>query len=119
MAVCGNNANEWLGMEIKMKTLATICVFLLMAGAANAAEKVNSKESLRICKEAMLADVEAGQSFKFKRNTATSVESEKFKHWINATQLAEGEKKSLKVKCETTRSGELLKLVFEPGRWKI
>ncbi len=95
--------------------------FLLMSACSSvfAGEKVNSKESLRVCKSAAEAKLPQGASFKFKRRTATEVESDRYKHWINVYEISASDKQAKKLLCETSRSGEVLSLRFEEGQWRI
>ena len=80
--------------------------------------RINSKESLERCKRAIAA--EAGDlEYVFSRKSATSVKSDFFKHWINATERKANEKSSVKILCETSRTGEVLSLLLKPGRWNI
>lgn len=82
------------------------------------ADRINSKESLERCKNAILAEA-GGSEYAFSRKTATSVKSDLFKHWINATERKDNEKSSVKILCETSRTGEVLSLRIQPGRWNI
>lgn len=102
-----------------MKNLTFLLLMALFAGTAYGESKINSKESLRLCKSAMESDLPEGTRYKFKRKTATSVESDRFKHWINVLEVNETEKQSKKLRCETSRSGEVLVLEIRPGKWKI
>ena len=86
---------------------------------ALAEEKINSKESLRICKDAMAAEIPEGTEFKFRRRTATSVEPDRYKHWINFVEKNGREKTVKKLRCETSRVGEVLVMEIKPGSWKI
>lgn len=92
-------------------------VFTLAAINVNAGERINNKESLRICKSAAQEELGGEGELKFQRKTATSVESDRFRHWINVVELASDAKTSKKLLCETTRTGELLSMHVEPGRW--
>ncbi|MFL0804793.1 MAG: hypothetical protein K6L81_13840 [Agarilytica sp.] len=102
-----------------MKTLLFSMFIMVFGSLAMADTHVNSKESMRLCKSAMEADLADGTSYKFKRKTATSVEIDRFKHWINFLEISEAEKSSKKLLCETSRSGEVLVLQVKPGKWKI
>ncbi len=102
-----------------MKTLIFSIFIMLFGSLAMADANVNSKESMRLCKSAMEADLSEGTSYKFKRKTATSVEIDRFKHWINFLEISQSEKHSKKLLCETSRSGEVLVLQVKPGKWKI
>lgn len=94
-----------------------VCVLFLSAGAF-AGEKINSKESLRVCKAALSEEQQKqGVEYKVKRKTATSVDKDAFKHWINVVETKAGEKSSIKVLCQTSRTGEVLELTKEAGRW--
>ncbi|MFT5084233.1 MAG: hypothetical protein ACI9Y1_002286 [Lentisphaeria bacterium] len=95
--------------------LAALCVSVDVSAEA----RVNSKESLRVCKSAIEADAREGQSYKIKRKAVSSVRSDRFTHRFNAVQMDAEGKISLKVMCETSRSGELLVLELKPGNWKI
>ncbi len=102
-----------------MKTFLFSILMMLLGAFAIADTHVNSKESMRLCKSAMEADLAEGTSYKFKRKTATSVEIDRFKHWINFVEISQSEKSSKKLLCETSRSGEVLVLQVKPGKWKI
>lgn len=106
-----------------MKTsIFSIIAIILSASVSTgvaAAEKVNSKESLRQCKSAMEADLSEGVSYKFKRKTATTVEIDRYKHWINLYEMSDSGKDAKKLLCETSRSGEVLVLKVRPGKWRI
>ncbi|VUD40537.1 hypothetical protein TDB9533_00284 [Thalassocella blandensis] len=95
------------------------CAVNAAAESRDASQKINSKESLRICKSAVEGDLDAGKEIKFRRKTATSVEADVFKHWINATEISDGDKTSVKVLCETSRTGEVVNMTLEEGRWKF
>ena len=102
-----------------MRKATTLLMCLAIGVAADAAERINSKESLRLCKDAMQAELPEGTRYKFKRNSATSVESDRYKHWINVLEISAEEKTSKKLLCETSRSGEILVFTIKPGSWKI
>jgi len=107
-----------------MKIFAFIVAATLTFGAASvvtatASEKINSRESLRLCKNAMEADMPEGTKYKFKRNTATSVEPDRYKHWINFLEINGKAKNMKKLLCETSREGEILVMEIKEGRWKI
>lgn len=102
-----------------MKNVLVVLVGVLLSVSAYSADKINSKESLRICKSALNEDAGDEVQLKIKRKTATSVESSKFKHWFNVVEMRDGEKASKKLRCETTRTGELLVIYSEPGKWRI
>lgn len=107
-----------------MKLVQSLAAFLIFGASVAAvgeesSQKINSKESLRICKSAVEAELADGESMKFARKAATSVEAGIFKHWINATQLTNNEKSSVKVLCETSRTGEVVTMQMEEGRWKF
>lgn len=99
--------------------IAIILSASVSSGVIAAAEKVNSKESLRECKSAMEADLSEGVSYKFKRKTATTVEIDRYKHWINLYEVSNLGKDAKKLLCETSRSGEVLVLKVQPGSWRI
>jgi len=98
---------------------AVIGTFFLHAGDVYAGERVNSKESLRMCKSAMEAKTGAGMRYKFKRNSATSVDADRYTHWINLLEISDTGKSQMKLLCKTSRSGEILELEVKPGKWKI
>ncbi len=101
-----------------MKTL----IFFLLASfslTAFAGDKINSKESLRVCKSAASEKLAEGSSYKFKRRSATEVESDRYKHWINVYEISANDKQAKKLMCETSRTGELLSLEFDAGQWRI
>ncbi len=85
----------------------------------NNGQRINNKESLRICKSAAQNDLGGAGELKFKRKAATSVESDRFRHWINFVELTGEGKTSKKLLCETSRTGELLSMHAEPGRWRF
>ena len=101
-----------------MKKLLLSVVLLSLGFTANAAERVNSKESLRLCKSAVEQDVTEA-TVKFKKKTATSVDSEFYTHYINMLEKNDAGKASKKLLCKTTRTGEVVELDIKPGRWKI
>ena len=102
-----------------MKIHAVLLMLSTCTTIATAAPvKINSKDSLTICTDAILAD--AGElRYKFSRKTATSVKKEQFTHWINATEIDGSDKTPVKVLCETSRDGNILSIEFKPGRWKM
>ncbi len=102
-----------------MRILSFVLLIALFSTGAFAGDRVNSKESLRLCKSAMEADVPEGTMVKFKRGAATSVSSSSFKHWINVVEISGTEKNAKKLRCETSRSGEILVLEIKPGRWRL
>lgn len=106
-------------MKIPLFSIVALCLSASVSVGVLADTKVNSKESLRQCKSAMQADLPEGMSYKFKRKTATSVEIDSYKHWINFYEISASEKNSKKLLCETSRSGEVLVLQIKPGKWKI
>ncbi|MFL0809998.1 MAG: hypothetical protein K6L76_06260 [Agarilytica sp.] len=102
-----------------MNKLIVGILVMFVSTSLHASEKVNSRESLRICKSALTQDAGETMELKFKRKTATSVEAKKFKHWFNIVEIHNGEKSSKKLRCETSRTGELLVIHSEPGKWNI
>ncbi len=101
-----------------MKKFLFSIALVSLSVSAGAAERVNSKESLRLCKSAVEKD--AGDSaIKFKHKTATSVDSGHYVHYINLLEKSESGKESKKLMCKTTRTGEIVSLEIKPGRWKI
>ena len=107
-------------VEVFMMKLQAILLWLPLLAVSEtvSAININSKDSLTICRNAILAD--AGETqYKFNRKTATSVKKEQFTHWINVIEISETDKVPVKVLCETSRDGTLLTIEFKPGRWKI
>ncbi len=102
-----------------MKILGFFIIMSVLVGSVYGADRVNSKESLRLCKSAMESDLAEGTHYKFKRKTATSVESDRFTHWINVYEISANQKAPKKLLCETSRTGEVLVLQIKPGKWKI
>lgn len=101
-----------------MRKLLFSMALVALSFSVNAAERVNSKESLRLCKSAVEQDA-GNVSVKFKHKTATSVESEHYIHYINILEKSDGGKESKKLMCKTTRTGKVVELDIKPGRWKI
>lgn len=102
-----------------MKTLFLALLTITLSVNILAAEKVNGKQSLRLCKSAMLEKLPENMSYKFKRNSATSVEKDRYKHWVNVLEINGSDKTSKKILCETSRTGEVLVLEVQSGRWKM
>lgn len=95
-----------------------VSLFLFCQSAWAEDGRINSQESLQRCKHAVAA--QAGDlEYIFSRKSATSVKSDFFQHWINATERKGNEKSSVKILCETSRTGEVLSLLLKPGRWNI
>lgn len=99
--------------------LASICMLGVVSGVAAAADKVNSKESLRLCKSAAEEQAAEGAVYKFKRNAVTSVDSDRFTHLVNLVETQGSEKNVMKLRCEISRVGDVISLDMEPGRWKM
>lgn len=102
-----------------MKSHVVLVTLLLFCQSLWAEDvRINSKESLERCKHAVAAQAD-DLEYSFSRKSATSVKSDFFKHWINATEREGSEKSSVKILCETSRTGEVLSLLVKPGRWNI
>lgn len=102
-----------------MKRILIALVALALAMNVAADERINNKESLRVCKAAAEAELDAEAALKFKRKSATAVELDRFRHWINVVEVHGQDKTAKKLLCETSRSGELLVLTYQPGQWNI
>ncbi|WP_086933266.1 hypothetical protein [Agarilytica rhodophyticola] len=102
-----------------MKTLFLALLTMTLSVSILAGEKVNSKQSLRLCKTAMQEKLPENMSYKFKRNPATSVEKDRYKHWVNVLEISDSDRVAKKVLCETSRTGEVLAIEVQPGRWKM
>ncbi len=106
-------------MKTSIFSIIAIMLSASVSAGVAATEKVNSKESLRQCKSAMESDLSDGVSYKFKRKSATTVEIDRYKHWINLYEVSDAGKDAKKLLCETSRSGEVLVLKVQPGKWRI
>lgn len=106
-------------MKKRLIKLFALAGVLSASAMLHAADKVNSKQSLRVCKSALESDLNEGSQYKFKRDAATSVEAQRYKHWFNVVEKSDEGKMALKVLCETSRTGDVLVLEIKPGRWKI
>ncbi len=88
----------------------------LEASAQADVKRVNSKESIKACKAHLLQqDVKV----KFKNKSATQVDNNSYKHWLNAVKTNADGRESLKVLCETTRTGKVVTLDVQSGSWKF
>ena len=111
--------DTFMKKHTKVSLVLFVCATVLSVTTIADAKKVNSKESLRACKDSLNADLSEGARYKFKRNSATSVYPDRYKHLMNVVEFSDNGKTSLKVRCETTRTGEILAIDLKPGRWKI
>lgn len=117
-----NNLKALGRTRTKLPSLVSMAVMGLvftlgLAGNVYGEERINNKESLRICKSAAQEELGGAAELRFKRKTATSVESDRFRHWINLVELSSDGKTLKKLLCETSRTGELLSMHVKPGKW--
>lgn len=91
----------------------------LVASAQADAKRVNSKESIKACKAHLLQQNTQGVKVKFKNKSATQVDNNSYKHWLNAVKTNADGRESLKVLCETTRAGKVVTLDVQSGSWKF
>jgi hypothetical protein len=103
-----------------MKVLAPVFILfsLLISQISVAEERLNSREAEKVC-HSEIYTAYSGNEIKFKRNPASSLKKGVYRFWINSTEVADGNKNSIRYVCELSRSGELITLLREDGRWKI
>lgn len=109
-------ANKWLSVST---CLSALLALTLAAGVNADANRVNSKDSIKACKAHLLQQHAEGVTIKFKNKSATAVDNNKYTHRLNAVQIHADGRESLKVLCETTRSGSVVTLDVQSGRWKF
>lgn len=113
-------------MKNPMRSIKTVLILgsLLAASGlssqiASAEQRLNGRQAADACKQEISALYAENKKIKFSKNPASSVKSGAYTFWINSTEKADGDKSSIRYLCEITRSGELVGLTREEGRWKI
>lgn len=86
---------------------------------AQAEDRLNGREAANACKQEITENYAGEADIRFSRNPASSMKSGAYTFWINTTEEANGDKSSIKYTCEIKRTGELVSLVREEGRWRI
>lgn len=102
-------------------TLSSILISSL-SSAADTEKRLNGRQAADRCKQEISAQYSAQSdenAIRFSRNPASSLKGDAYKFWINTTEEAAGDKNSIKYLCEITRTGELVGLSREQGRWRI
>lgn len=103
-----------------VKIISILLGMSLVFNAYAAEKRVNSKESLKQCREGIVREEGPETSYQFnRREVASSVKKRSHIHWINLVEISAEGKNPVRVKCETTNTGEIISLTLEPGRWKI
>jgi|MEHZ01.5.fsa_nt_MEHZ011451974.1_17 hypothetical protein len=110
-----------------MKNIIFITALLsLIAGStaqANVPYSLNAVQGMDACKfhiESLYAQNYAEDvDLSFQREAGTSIRGGHFKYWINASAQINSERSPVRFLCEVTRTGELVELIEEDGRWSI
>lgn len=109
--------------QFKLNMLAVFSTALILTSPSYAegdnGARVNSKASIDACKAYLAEEDFAGKEHKFKRSAATKVNATAYTHWINAIVTGDGGRASVKVLCETTRTGRVTSIQVQEGRWKF
>lgn len=82
-------------------------------------DRLNAKQATDACKQEITQVYANGSGIRFNRNPASSIKGGSYNFWINATEEVAGNKGSMRYQCVITRTGELIELTREPGRWRI
>jgi len=104
-----------------MNKLIFVITTVALMGSANsfAEERLNGREAANACKTEITNTYAGDSEIDFSRNPASSMRGGAYTFWINSTEELDGDKSSVKYLCEITRSGELVSLTREEGRWRI
>lgn len=103
----------------RLTLISLILTSLVFSVLANAEDRLNGRQAADVCKQEITATYSSDNKIKFGRNPASSIKGGAYTFWINSTETADGDKNSIRYLCEITRSGELVGLTREDGRWKI
>lgn len=96
-----------------------VIVSTIFVHSAQAEEQLNGRQAANLCKQEISTLYSGEHKIKFDRNPASSLKSGKYRFWINSTEKSADSKSRVRYLCEITRSGELMALTREKGRWKI
>lgn len=100
-----------------MKAILWLCMATLLLAPLYGQAAINSSEALGLCKENISDRTDGSVYHKFKMNPATSTRGGVLTLWIDSTMKNEQRKFLLKSKCIVSKSGELIDLEIEEGRW--
>ena len=100
--------------------LATICLSLFATTGANAASisLINGAQGAKVCKQEIRTYASQAE-LHFQRESAASFRGSSFTYWINASSKFGEQRGPMRYRCEISRSGEVLELIEEGGRWNI
>jgi hypothetical protein len=110
---------------MKNLLLTTALLGLIATSGANAASisPINGVEGEQLCKEhiaTLVSDSRMTDSeIEFQRRSASSFRSSNFTYWINASSKLGEQKGPLRYRCEISRTGEVMEIIEESGRWNI
>ena len=106
-----------------MKNLILVTALLsLIAGStaqANVPYSLNAVQGMDACKFHIESIYAEDADLNFQRQAGTSIRGGHFKYWINASAQIDSDRSSVRFLCEVTRTGELVELIEEEGRWSI
>lgn len=105
---------------MKHLLLASVWLSLVVTPTAHAISisSINGIQGAQICKQQIKAN-SRGSELNFQRQSASSFRGSSFTYWINAYSKIGEERGPLRYRCEISRSGELIEIVEEGGRWNI
>ncbi|MEQ9021827.1 MAG: hypothetical protein RLN82_03595, partial [Pseudomonadales bacterium] len=102
-----------------LKSVFTIFLLAILSPLAITQERLNAKQAIDVCKQKIHQAYGNSAEIRFRHNPASSIKGSSYTFWINATEEIAGDQSSIKYQCEITRTGELVELTREPGRWRI
>lgn len=105
---------------MKNLLLTSALISLVFSSGLNAASvsRINGVDGEQLCQE-QIANSSGRDAISFQRESAASFRGSNFTYWINANSMVGGERGPLRYRCEITRTGEVLEIVEESGRWSI
>lgn len=80
--------------------------------------QASTQPALDACKQGVVELYTNASETKFKRQVAISQRGGQYTFWINASATIDGDASPLKAKCVTSKSGEIVSLQVENGRWR-
>lgn len=107
---------------MKNQAIKTVFTILFLAGLSPQAmtqDRLNAKQAIEVCKQEIHQAYGNETEIDFRHHPASSIKGSFYTFWINATEEIAGDQSSMKYQCEITRTGELVELTREPGRWRI
>lgn len=79
---------------------------------------INGVEGAEMCKH-QIATLSGQSELRFQRQSASSFRGSNFKYWINADTKIGDNSSAIRFRCEISRTGEVIEIIEENGRWNI